>query len=148
MYLEFQLLPDWWTGAYRDDSNQLLVTEWGESKEDVLTLFAGEEGYFRLFGETTASPEEMWGKADAAFRVTLVFSFVDVSDLYALEEEPEEAASDLEEAAPEEPELEEPAPEEPAPEEPTPEEPDPEEPAPEEPPELPDMEFPGGIYDR
>lgn len=74
MYAEFQPFPGQWTGGYGNFDNQLLITGWGESKADMLTLAPGGEGYFRLSGAMTDSPAEMWEEEDAV-DVTFVFSF-------------------------------------------------------------------------
>lgn len=78
MYAEFQPMPDAWAGAFGDWPNQILVTDWGMGKADVLTLGAfGAEtctGYFRLFGSMTPYPEVMWSEDDIV-DVTVAFTF-------------------------------------------------------------------------
>ena len=85
MYLEFQQYPDQWTGWYNNFANQILITGWGESKANVMTLLPGGEGWYRLSGAMTDFPEEMWQSEDAA-SVTIVFSFSPVPEVL---EEPE-----------------------------------------------------------
>lgn len=74
LYMEFQNDLAFWTGAYGDWPNQLLVTDFGGEKADVMTLDAMGVGYFRLFGAMTDSPFEMWGETDAP-DVTLALTF-------------------------------------------------------------------------
>lgn len=137
LYAEFQPDPDWWEGSYYDLSNQLLVSEEGTEREDVLTLDAQGEGYFRLFGEMSEAPEEPWSKTDT-FGAVLTFTFTPVYAEPAQAEEPEVPEELPEEEPPEESEDPD-APEDVLPEEPvTPE--IPEEVPPEEPvtPEIPE----------
>ena len=73
LYVEYQSQPDVWQGAYTGAPNQLLVTEYGSSGE-VLTLEAGAEGYYRLFGSMSPTPQTMWS-SDNALTVTLAYTF-------------------------------------------------------------------------
>lgn len=123
LYAEFQPDPDWWEGSYYDLSNQLLVSEEGTEREDVLTLDAQGEGYFRLFGEMSEAPEEPWSKTDT-FGAVLTFTFTPVYAEPAQAGEPEVPEELPEEEPPEESEDPD-APEEVLPEEPvTPEVPE------------------------
>lgn len=74
MYVEFQSDPMLWSGSFADWSNQLLVTDWGLEKANVMTLDAFGAGYFRLFGAMTGFPDVMWDAVDAP-DVTLTFTF-------------------------------------------------------------------------
>ncbi len=74
MYAEFQNAPAMWSGWYGDMPNQILISAFGMSKANVLTLDPGAEGYFRLFGSMTDFPAEMWDTVDAP-NVTVTFSF-------------------------------------------------------------------------
>ena len=74
MYAEFQNAPAMWSGWYGDMPNQILISAFGMSKTNVLTLDPGAEGYFRLFGSMTDFPAEMWDAVDAP-NVTVTFSF-------------------------------------------------------------------------
>ena len=74
LFLEFQSEPGAWSGAFTDASNQLLVTEDGEEKGDLLTLAAESEGYFKLSGETSVSPERPW-TAEDRIDVSVAFTF-------------------------------------------------------------------------
>lgn len=80
LYVEFQNDPAFWTGAYGDWSNQILVTDWGMEKENVMTLDAFGNGYFRLFGAMTGFPDVMWNEADAP-DVTVAFTFVPLPEV-------------------------------------------------------------------
>ncbi len=73
LYVEYQSQPDVWEGVYTGASNQLLVTEYGSGGE-VLTLEAGAEGYYRLFGAMSPTPQTMWS-SDNALTVTLAYTF-------------------------------------------------------------------------
>ena len=73
LYVEYQSQPDVWQGAYTGAPNQLLVTEYGSGGE-VLTLEAGAEGYYRLFGAMSPTPQTMWS-SDNALTVTLAYTF-------------------------------------------------------------------------
>ena len=73
LYVEYQAQPDVWEGVYTGASNQLLVTEYGSGGE-VLTLEAGAEGYYRLFGAMSPTPQTMWS-SDNALTVTLAYTF-------------------------------------------------------------------------
>lgn len=83
MYLEFQPMANEygvpsWSGAFRDEWNQVLVN--GPEKGDVLVLPASGPdgapgcGALRLFGETAPSPAQMWTAADVV-EVTVSFTF-------------------------------------------------------------------------
>ena len=74
MYVEFQDDPTLWIGAYGDWPNQILVTDWGMEKENVMTLDAFGVGYFRLLGAMTNFPDIMWGEEDVP-DVILAFTF-------------------------------------------------------------------------
>lgn len=74
MYAEFQNDSTLWSGWYGDMPNQILISAFGMSKANVLTLDPGAEGYFRLFGSMTDFPAEMWDTVDAP-NVTVTFSF-------------------------------------------------------------------------
>ena len=74
MYVEFQSDPMLWSGSFADWSNQILVTDWGMEKANVMTLDAFGAGYFRLFGAMTGFPDVMWDAVDAP-DVTLTFTF-------------------------------------------------------------------------
>lgn len=159
LYAEFQNRPDWWTGSYSALPNQLVVSEWGGFQENVLTLDAQGEGWFRLFGELSTAPVEPWGEEDV-FGAVLTFTFaplypelLPVEDLPpedaetppeetppAETEVPEETETPEDPAVPEEPETpENPGPVDPAdpPEETLPKETEPPDPPEEEPPEEP-----------
>ena len=73
LYVEYQPQPDVWQGVYTGAPNQLLVTEYGSGGE-VLTLEAGAEGYYRLFGAMSPTPQTMWS-SDNALTVTLAYTF-------------------------------------------------------------------------
>lgn len=107
LYAEFQPYPDWWEGRFYDLPNQVSVSEWGDAKENVLTLDAQGEGYFRLFGEMSETPEEPWSKTDT-FGAVLTFTFAPVNTDPAQMEEPK--SPEAPEAPPEEELPEEPVP--------------------------------------
>lgn len=111
LYAEFQNDPTFWTGTYGDWPNQLLVTEWGEEKADVMELEAFDVGYFRLFGAMTNFPDPMWGAVDAP-DVTLAFTFSAWETVVPLEEEEPEEEEEVpeEDVSEEEPPVEEAAP--------------------------------------
>lgn len=102
LYAEFQPYPDWWEGRFYDLPNQVSVSEWGDAKENVLTLDAQGEGYFRLFGEMSETPEEPWSKTDT-FGAVLTFTFAPVNTDPAQMEEPKSPEAPPEEELPEEP---------------------------------------------
>ena len=79
MYMEFQPMMDSWEYGYGDRANQILVTEHGLEKEDVMTLEAFGTGYFRLFGAMTPYPASMWTEDDTA-DVTVAFTFTPAED--------------------------------------------------------------------
>lgn len=85
MYVEFQPADFLWSYAFSDAPNQLLVTDWGMEKENVLTLEPFGAGYFRLFGSMTDYPDTMWGEIDAP-NVTLAFTFASMADVMDAEE--------------------------------------------------------------
>lgn len=85
MYVEFQPADFLWSYAFSDAPNQLLVTDWGMEKENVLTLEPFGAGYFRLFGSMTDYPDTMWGEIDAP-NVTLAFTFAPLADVMDTEE--------------------------------------------------------------
>lgn len=85
MYVEFQPADFLWSYAFSDAPNQLLVTDWGMEKENVLTLEPFGAGYFRLFGSMTDYPDTMWGEIDAP-NVTLAFTFASLADVMDTEE--------------------------------------------------------------
>ena len=86
LYTEFQNSPDFWSDAYSGSSNQLVVSEDLTYGEDVLTLDAHGEGYFRFFG--SMSEGVFWEKTDA-FNAVLVFTFF-AAPMEEEEAEPEE----------------------------------------------------------
>lgn len=97
LYVEFQNDPTFWTGTYGDWPNQLLVTDRGAEKADVMALEAYGVGYFRLFGAMTNFPDPMWGEEDAP-DVTLAFTFSAwEADVLPAEEEPEPAEEEVSE---------------------------------------------------
>lgn len=82
-YLEFERsedgsAPSFWDSQYRNAPNQLLVTEAGSGKEDLLTLDAGNEdpayGVFRVFGSASTSPVKPWTGEDQIL-ITVAFTF-------------------------------------------------------------------------
>ena len=153
LYAEFQQDPSVWVGEYWGLPYQVLADASGEN---VLTLDAGGEGYFRMFGAMSVYPEEPWSDTNT-FGAVLSFTFTPVYPDLEPVEEPEAP----EEEVPEEPEnpdipeeeppedsetpdvSEEAPPEENPPEEVTPPDITEEDPAPpEEEPETPDMPEP------
>ena len=153
LYAEFQQDPSAWVGEYWGLPYQVLADASGEN---VLTLEAGGEGYFRMFGAMSVYPEEPWSDTDT-FGAVLSFTFTPVYP----DPEPVEEPEAPEEEVPEEPEnpdipeeeppedsetpdvSEEVPPEEDLPEEVTPPDITEEDPAPpEEEPETPDMPEP------
>ena len=153
LYAEFQPDPSVWVGEYWGLPYQVLADASGEN---VLTLDAGGEGYFRMFGAMSVYPEEPWSDTNT-FGAVLSFTFTPVYPDLEPVEEPEAP----EEEVPEEPEnpdipeeeppedsetpdvSEEAPPEENPPEEVTPPDITEEDPAPpEEEPETPDMPEP------
>lgn len=74
MYAEFQERRGQWQGYFANGDNQVMVTNWGGSKPDVLTLAPWGEGYFRLFGAASVPADGMWTERDTV-NVTLAFTF-------------------------------------------------------------------------
>ena len=74
LYVEFQSDPALWSGTYTDAFNQLLVTDWGNEKENVMALAPFGVGYFHLSGAATPDPETMWSHEDMV-DVILTFTF-------------------------------------------------------------------------
>lgn len=99
MYVEFQNDPMLWSGSFTDWSNQILVTDWGMEKANVMTLDAFGAGYFRLFGAMTGFPDIMWDAVDAP-DVSLTFTFAPLEIEAESTVSPEETLP--EEVAPEE----------------------------------------------
>ena len=96
LYAEFQPDPSVWVGEYWGLPYQVLADASGEN---VLTLNAGGEGYFRIFGAMSVYPEEPWSDTDT-FGAVLSFTFTPVyPDL-----EPVEEPGAPEEEIPEDPE--------------------------------------------
>lgn len=106
LYVEFQNQPEWWAGSYSGLPNQLVVSEWGGFQENVLILDAQGEGWFRLFGEVSVSPESPWSDEDV-FGAVLTFTFAPLyPELLPVEEiPPEDAETPPEEQPPEETEV-------------------------------------------
>ena len=130
LYAEFQQDPSVWVGEYWGLPYQVLADASGEN---VLTLEAGGEGYFRMFGTMSVYPEEPWSDTDT-FGAVLSFTFTPVYPDLEPVEEPEAP----EEEIPEEPENPEIPEEEPPEDSETPEVPEevpPEETLPPDPPE-------------
>ena len=96
LYAEFQPDPSVWVGEYWGLPYQVLADASGEN---VLTLEAGGEGYFRMFGAMSVYPEEPWSDTDT-FGAVLSFTFTPVYP----EPEPVEEPEAPEEEIPEEPE--------------------------------------------
>ena len=96
LYAEFQQDPSVWVGEYWGLPYQVLADASGEN---VLTLDAGGEGYFRMFGAMSVYPEEPWSDTDT-FGAVLSFTFTPVYP----DPEPVEEPEAPEEEIPEEPE--------------------------------------------
>ncbi len=96
LYAEFQQDPSAWVGEYWGLPYQVLADASGEN---VLTLDAGGEGYFRMFGAMSVYPEEPWSDTDT-FGAVLSFTFTPVYP----DPEPVEEPEAPEEEIPEEPE--------------------------------------------
>ncbi len=96
LYAEFQQDPSVWVGEYWGLPYQVLADASGEN---VLTLEAGGEGYFRMFGAMSVYPEEPWSDTDT-FGAVLSFTFTPVYP----DPEPVEEPEAPEEEIPEEPE--------------------------------------------
>ena len=130
LYAEFQPDPSVWVGEYWGLPYQVLADASGEN---VLTLEARGEGYFRMFGTMSVYPEEPWSDTDT-FGAVLSFTFTPVYPDLEPVEEPEAP----EEEIPEEPENPDISEEEPPEDSETPEVPEevpPEETLPPDPPE-------------
>ena len=130
LYAEFQPDPSVWVGEYLGLPWQVLADASGEN---VLTLDAGGEGYFRMFGAMSVYPEEPWSDTDT-FGAVLSFTFTPVYPDLEPVEEPEAP----EEEIPEDPENPDISEEEPPEDSETPEVPEevpPEETLPPDPPE-------------
>ena len=153
LYAEFQPDPSVWVGEYWGLPYQILADASGEN---VLTLEAEGEGYFRIFGAMSVYPEEPWSDTDT-FGAVLSFTFTPVDPNLEPVEEPEVPEEEIpeepenpdipEEEPPEDSETpdvpEEVPPEEDPPEEITPPDITEEDPAPpEEDPEMPDTSEP------
>ena len=137
LYAEFQQDPSVWVGEYWGLPYQVLADASGEN---VLTLNAGGEGYFRMFGAMSVYPDEPWSDTDT-FGAVLSFTFTPVYP----EPEPVEEPEAPEEEIPEEPENPDISEEEPPEDSETPEVPEevpPEEPLP---PDAPEEDPPGEI---
>ncbi len=93
LYAEFQQDPSVWVGEYWGLPYQVLADASGEN---VLTLDAGGEGYFRMFGAMSVYPEEPWSDTDT-FGAVLSFTFTPVY----LDPEPAEEPEAPEEEVPE-----------------------------------------------
>ena len=85
LYAEFQQDPSAWVGEYWGLPYQVLADASGEN---VLTLDAGGEGYFRMFGAMSVYPEEPWSDTDT-FGAVLSFTFTPVYPDPEPAEEPE-----------------------------------------------------------
>ncbi len=96
LYAEFQQDPSVWVGGYWGLPYQVLADASGEN---VLTLEAGGEGYFRMFGAMSVYPEEPWSDTDT-FGAVLSFTFTPVYP----DPEPVEEPGAPEEEIPEAPE--------------------------------------------
>lgn len=77
LYAEFSNQYDWWEGEYYGLPNQVPVSEWGTIGENVLTLDAHGEGYFRLSGAMAENPLQPWSDTDT-FGAVLTFTFTPV----------------------------------------------------------------------
>ena len=97
LYAEFQQDPSAWVGEYWGLPYQVLADASGEN---VLTLDAGGEGYFRMFGAMSVYPEEPWSDTDT-FGAVLSFTFTPVYP----DPEPVEEPEAPEEEVPEDPET-------------------------------------------
>lgn len=88
LYAEFQESDETadciWFDAYEEDDNQLIILETETTKDNVLTLEAGDEtpsyGVFRLNGQASISDNGMWTNEDSV-SVRLVFTFQAVSNI-------------------------------------------------------------------
>ena len=100
LYAEFQPDPSVWVGEYRGLPYQVLADASGEN---VLTLEAGGEGYFRMFGAMSVYPEEPWSDTDT-FGAVLSFTFTPVYPDLEPVEEPEAPEEEIPED-PEDPDI-------------------------------------------
>lgn len=106
LYAEFSNQYDWWEQSFFGLPCQVPVSEWGTIGENVLTLDAHGEGYFRLSGAMAENPLQPWSDTDT-FGAVLTFTFTPVYT----DGELMENAGTQEEAPPADPEIPE-APEE------------------------------------
>ena len=102
LYAEFQQDPSVWVGEYWGLPYQVLADASGEN---VLTLEAGGEGYFRMFGAMSVYPEEPWSDTDT-FGAVLSFTFTPVYPDPEPVEEPEAPEEEISEE-PENPDISE-----------------------------------------
>ena len=137
LYAEFQPDPSGWVGEYWGLPYQVLADASGEN---VLTLEAGGEGYFRMFGAMSVYPEDPWSDTDT-FGAVLSFTFTPVYPDPEPVEEPEAPEEEIPEA-PETPDISEEEPPEDSETPEVPEEVPPEEPLP---PDAPEEDPPGEI---
>lgn len=72
LYVEFQNSPEGWEDSYTGASNQIIAAADWNCGENVLTLDAWGEGYFRVSG--AMSEESSWTNDDT-FGAVLVFTF-------------------------------------------------------------------------
>lgn len=72
LYAEFQNIPDGWTETYTGAPNQLIASEDGSRGENILTLDAEGEAYFRISG--AMSNGTVWADTDT-FGAVLMFTF-------------------------------------------------------------------------
>ena len=105
LYAEFQPDPSVWVGEYWGLPYQVLADASGEN---VLTLDAGGEGYFRMFGAMSVYPEEPWSDTDT-FGAVLSFTFTPVYPDPEPVEEPEAPEEEVPEDS-ENPDISEEAP--------------------------------------
>ena len=130
LYAEFQPDPSVWVGEYWGLPYQVLADASGEN---VLTLEARGEGYFRMFGTMSVYPEEPWSDTDT-FGAVLSFTFTPVYPDLEPVEEPEAPEEEIPEE-PENPDISEEEPPEDSETPDVPEEVPPEETLPPDPPE-------------
>ena len=134
LYAEFQPDPSVWVGEYWGLPYQVLADASGEN---VLTLEAGGEGYFRMFGAMSVYPEEPWSDTDT-FGAVLTFTFAPLYPDPEPVEEPEAPEEEIPEA-PETPDISE---EEPPEDSETPEVPEEDPPEETPPPDAPEEDPP------
>ena len=77
LYAEFSNQYDWWEQSFFGLPCQVPVSEWGTIGENVLTLDAHGEGYFRLSGAMAENPLQPWSDTDT-FGAVLTFTFTPV----------------------------------------------------------------------